>query len=202
MFENITTEDQLTEICKDLDKFNAAELVELYKLSKKLATINEMAYSKSQFIEIVGDYVDQIHYNIVNIIILGNTISAECVYHWRKELMTYINKLFGCSVSKAVKKDKLVYEFIVEPYVDHITLQYDTDYMVKSAILDEIRKGEKDVSNKIKVKFMRTEILPNISKYIEQYNSDFSIIFKSLIDAFSKNNLSIFVKALDKIIND
>ena len=121
--DNIKTKEEFDKLCENLDNYTSSELIDLYKLSFKFYPINEMAWSKGQFIGECGDLCDQIHYNIINIVILGNDGFDEYVYHWRKELMSHIKRLYKASVEKSVKKDKLIYQYIIEPYVDNITFE-------------------------------------------------------------------------------
>lgn len=91
-FSNISTKEQFDKLCKNLDLYSSDELLELYKLSYKFYPLNEMSYSRGEFTGLCGNLCDQIHYNIINIIVLGNEGFDEYVYHWKSELMTHIKK--------------------------------------------------------------------------------------------------------------
>lgn len=204
MFEDITTQEQLDLICKDLSKYTDKELLELYKASIRIEklSLNEMAYSRGQFIGLCGNLCDQIHYNIINIVILGNEICPENVYHWQSELMAHVNKLFNQSVEKSVKKEKIVYEYIIDVYNDSITFKYDDTSIICAAIKDEIKKGSKSNVNKITVQYIQTHILPHINELLLKYNDIFAKIFKSLYETFKENNITIFKNYLNQYLND
>ena len=53
--DNIKTKEEFDKLCENLDNYTSSELIDLYKLSFKFYPINEMAWSKGQFIGECGD---------------------------------------------------------------------------------------------------------------------------------------------------
>lgn len=198
-FDYITTKEQLTNATIDLDLYSADELLELSHLYKKFYPINEMSYDRSEFIGLCGNLAEQIHFNIINIVILGNYF-PENINHWKAELMGHIKQLFNKHVERSVKKDKLILLYMIGMYIDERLMIYEDDEIIIDAINDEIRKGEK--TDKMSAKFIKENILPNTYELMEQYNNDFKQIFISLVNTFKYKDLNIFSKEINKYCKD
>lgn len=196
-FDYITTKEQLTDATINLDLYSADELLELSHLYKKFYPLNEMSYDRHKYIGLCGSYAEQIHFNIINIVILGNYF-PENINHWNTELMGYVKTLFSRSIEKSVKRDKLILEFVIGLYIDENIMTYEDTIPIDDALKDEIRKGKN--TDPYTAAYIENYILPYTEKLLNEYQNNFKTIFITLYKAFNKKDLNIFINELNKYI--
>ena len=199
MYENIDKEELKELLEKDINLFSYNQLIDLSKAVNRLYPLKEMAYDRGQFIGLCGNIAEQIHYNLIYIIILGNYEPFyEYIYHWKQELIALIKKLFDKSVEKSVKKYQIIYDYIINTYIDDETWEYDNLPLITRVLNDEIKKGSKNYIYIKNVEFIKYKILPNIENILDENNYKFADLFKSLYNAFKNKDLTIFTNTLDK----
>lgn len=202
MYENIT-KDELYELCKNWEDLTDNDIIELSKANKRLYPINEMAYTRGMFIGLCGDLSEQITNNLIYIIILGSYEPfGQYVNHWKSELLSYITKLYKCNTEKSVKKDKIIYDYIIDTYVDQLTLEFDNVDIAINALKDEIRKGKKNKSYQYEVMYIERNILPNIDNIIDEHKHEFAKLYKALIKTFKQKDFNIFKQELCKYLHE
>lgn len=205
-FENMTF-NELDESFNHLDQYTLEECKELYRnikrfLPKNIISLNEMALNRREFYSMCIRFYEQIHYNIINIIILGE-YSPENINHWKSELLGYVKRIFNQSTEKSVKKTEIVKEIIIDVWCDQTTFEYDTDEPIINAIKDEIRKGEKNILiNKYILNVMKNNILPYTEDLMYIHNKDFKIIFRSLYNTFKQKDFNIFRNTIERYCTD
>lgn len=177
------------------------------KLFKKLLELYPYpvyeGYNIKRFKAYCGAIAVEIHFTIGNICCLGNNICKDCVNHWKTELLAYFNKIITTHIDTGVKRGKIVFEEIIEPYLHTKTFKYESDHLWKQAMKDEIRKGEKNntPAQKVNTTYIKNEIIPNINNIIENCNDAVSELFHDLIDACKTENIKIFKEQLDTFVN-
>ena len=191
------TKQELLQIYENWDILPYNQKMEIYKYNPKLFHINEMAFNRGRFIGLCGNISEQITYNLIYIIILGSfDLFYEYVNHWKTELMSYIIRLYKCDVEKSVKKDKIIYEYIIDTYVDNITWEFDNIVVAEDALKEEIKKGYRNPMYKNEVNFIKNNILPNIDTIIDNHKHEFAQLYKLLIKSFKDKDINIFKTAL------
>lgn len=112
--------------------------------------------------------------------------------------MNLINKLYNCICEKSVKKDEIIYDNIIRDVVDPDTWKWDDVEIIEKALKDEIRKGSNNPKYKNEVNFIKYNIFPNVEIEMELHANTFAELFKALVIAFKKKDISIFTKTLNK----
>lgn len=191
------------EVCEHIHEITPQHNIELFNKIKQIYPLNEMGFTIKKFKNYCGNVAVQIHFNIINIMCLGNNVGNDCIHHWKIELMSYINKIIYGQVDKNVKRDKIVFGEIIEPYLNIKTYQFDSTHLIISALNDEIRKSYKNNSTnsqKIAGKYIKENIIPDVDKILSKYNVYVGKLYKSLINAAIQEDLNIFVDELDNFI--
>lgn len=199
IYENMSIDELKKEYYKST--YTLIEKLAIAKAIKNLSqqnimSLNEMAYNRREFYSMCVQLFEQIHFNIINIIILGDYF-PENINHWKNELFGYVKNIFYQTTEKSVKKADIVKKCIIEVWCDQFTFEYDTDEPIIAAIKDEIKKGTKNPANKYIVQIMKDDILPYASELLDNYNKDFSKIFTSLYNTFKQKDFNIFRNTIE-----
>lgn len=192
------------EVCENIHNINHNKNPELFKQIMEIYPypIHE-GFNIKRFKNYCGSVAIEIHFTIANIWCLGNNVCKDCVNHWRTELLGYFNKIITAHVDGNVKRDKIVYSEIIEPYLNTKEYTYDTDMLFIQAMKDELRKGENNntPAQKVISSYIKNEIIPNITNIIEKYNTNIQQLFNDLLIACKTGDINMFKEKLDIFIN-
>lgn len=206
---NLYDLDSVDEYISYLSEIDINEAIKFnrYFRNKKLEDpiLNEMAQDRSQYISLCSSNADPVHFTIANIICLED-VCPEIINHWKHELLAFTSKLIAGSYNKSVKKEKLIL-ILINEYADEYmynSYSYMNSLVYENAMKDEIRKGTKSSASVYQqkiAKYIKTDILPNIEKFVEPNKKRVSYLFDKLIEACKKSNVSIFENAINTFIN-